>query len=51
MKYWNIIFNVNFLLDIFFIYIWNAIPFPSFLSKSPLYPHQSLLPNLLTPAS
>ena len=26
-----------FLLDIFFIYILNAIPFPSFLSVSPLY--------------
>jgi hypothetical protein len=28
----------NFLLDIFFIYISNDIPFPSFLSKSFLYP-------------
>jgi hypothetical protein len=27
-----------FLLDIFFIYISNAIPFPSFLSENPLYP-------------
>jgi hypothetical protein len=27
----------GFLLDIFFIYISNAIPFPSFLFKSPLY--------------
>jgi hypothetical protein len=26
-----------FLLDIFFIYIPNAIPFPSFLSENPLY--------------
>ena len=30
--------NVKFLLDIFFIYISNAIPFPSFLFESPLYP-------------
>ena len=28
-------FQTNFLLDIFFIYISNAIPFPSFLSKIP----------------
>jgi hypothetical protein len=51
-------FNVNFLLDIFFIYISNAIPFPSFLSKSLLYsplqlphPPPALLPNLSTPPS
>ena len=40
-----------FLLDIFFIYISNAIPFPSFLSISPLYPLSALLPNPPTPAS
>jgi hypothetical protein len=42
-----------FLLDIFFIYISNAIPFPSFPSENPLYspappapqPMQSLLPG------
>jgi hypothetical protein len=28
-----------FLLDIFFIYISNASPFPSFLSKNSLHPH------------
>ena len=33
------------LLDIFFLYISNAIPFPSFLSESPLYPHQPSSPN------
>jgi hypothetical protein len=41
----------NFLLDVFFIYISNAIPFPSFLSESPLYPPPTLLPNPPTPAS
>ena len=39
------------LLDIFFIYISNITPFPSFLSDSPLYPPPALLPNPLTPAS
>jgi hypothetical protein len=34
----------------FFIYISNAIPFPSFLSKSPLQPPYTLLPNPSTPA-
>jgi hypothetical protein len=29
-------------LDIFFICISNAIPFPSFLSESPLYPPPAL---------
>jgi hypothetical protein len=29
--------DIFFLLDIFFIYISNAIPFPSFLSDNPLY--------------
>jgi hypothetical protein len=46
-----------FLLDIFFIYISNAIPFPSFLSKNPLYPfpfpcsptHPLLLPGPCVP--
>jgi hypothetical protein len=40
-----------FLLDIFFIYISKAIPFPSFLSESPLYLSPVLLPNPPTPAS
>jgi hypothetical protein len=31
----------SFLLDIFFIYISNAIPFPSFLSQNPVYPPPS----------
>jgi hypothetical protein len=31
-------FYLFYLLDIFFIYISNAIPFPSFLSENPLYP-------------
>jgi hypothetical protein len=39
------------LLDILFIYISTAIPFPSFLSKSPLYPPNALLPYPPTPAS
>ena len=38
--YWEIIFSgfifLSFLLDIFFIYISNVIPFPSFPSKNPL---------------
>ena len=44
------------LLDIFFLYISNAIPFPSFLWESPLYPpkpcslnHPLLLPGLVIP--
>jgi hypothetical protein len=37
--------------DIFFIYISNAFPFPTFLSESPLYPPPALFPNLPTPAS
>jgi hypothetical protein len=32
-----VIFDVIFLLEVFFIYISNAIPFPSFLSENPLY--------------
>jgi hypothetical protein len=36
---------------IFFIYISNAILFPSFLSNSPLYPPLSLFANTPTPAS
>jgi hypothetical protein len=42
-----------FLLDIFFIYISNVIPFPGFLSENPLSPPSPLplLPNLPTPAS
>jgi hypothetical protein len=39
------------LLDIFIIYISNAIHFPSFLSENPLYPSPALLPNLPTPTS
>ena len=35
-----------FLLDIFFIYIWSVIPFPSFPSKNPLSSSPiPLLPN------
>jgi hypothetical protein len=30
------------LLDVFFIYISSASPFPSFLSKNPLYPPPSI---------
>ena len=40
-----------FFLDIFFIYISYAIPFPSFLSKNHLYPPPAFLPNSPTPAS
>ena len=40
-----------FLLDIFFIYISNAIPYPSFLSESPLYPPPDLLPKPPIPTS
>jgi hypothetical protein len=36
------------LLDIFFIYISNVFPFPSFPSENPLSPHP-LLPNPPTP--
>jgi hypothetical protein len=40
------------LLDIFFIYIWNVIPFPIFLSYNPLFRSSfTLHPNPLTPAS
>jgi hypothetical protein len=40
------------LLDIFFIYISNFIPFPGFPSENPIYPISlPLLTNLLTPAS
>jgi hypothetical protein len=34
----NIFIIFNFLWDVFFIYILNTIPFPSFLSGNPLYP-------------
>jgi hypothetical protein len=34
----GLVYLFIFLLDIFFIYISNVIFFPSFLSKSPLYP-------------
>ena len=40
-----------FLLDIFFICISNAIPFPSFLSESPLHHPLPLLRNPPTPTS
>ena len=50
-KLQSILLNVNFLLDIFFIYISDAIPFPSFLSENPLYPPPTLLPNPPTPTS
>jgi hypothetical protein len=41
---------ITFLLDIFFIYIWIDIPFPSFRSKNPLFPPPlPLLPNPATP--
>jgi hypothetical protein len=50
-------FIIIFLLDIFFIYISNVIPFPNFLSKnplsSPLFPcsptHPLLLPGIGIP--
>jgi hypothetical protein len=45
-QYFIDILLLLFLLDIFFIYISNAIPFPSFLSSLP-----ALLPNLPTPPS
>ena len=38
-----------FLLDIFFIYISNAIPFPSFPSEDPYPFHPPPVPNPLTP--
>jgi hypothetical protein len=38
-------FSLFFLLDIFFIYISNFIPFPSFPSENPL----SLPPSLCSP--
>ena len=38
-------------MNIFFIYISNAIPFPRFLSESPLDPSHALIPNPLAPAS
>jgi hypothetical protein len=47
---WSLIQEDIFLLDIFFIDISNAIPFPSFLWKSPITP-PALLPYPLTPAS
>jgi hypothetical protein len=43
--------NIYFLLDIFFIYISNAIPFPSFFSESPLYHPPALLLYPPIPAS
>ena len=42
---------LNFLLHIFFIYISNAIPFPSFHSENPLTLPPPLLPNPPTSAS
>jgi hypothetical protein len=43
-------FFIFLLLDIFFIYISNVMPFPSFPSKNPLScPSSPLLPNPLTP--
>ena len=51
VSYFNngiILFSLSlFLLDIFFIYVSNAIPFPSFLSKNPLSPlHSPCSPTL-----
>jgi hypothetical protein len=43
--FWKIVFSYLFLLDIFFIYISNVIPFPSFPSQNP-FP-LPLLPNPL----
>ena len=40
-----------FLLDIFFIYISNVIPFPSFPSENPLPSYLPLFPNPPTPTS
>jgi hypothetical protein len=42
-----LLFLFFFLLDIFFIYISNVIPFPNFLSKSPVLPPPPLV-NLLS---
>ena len=39
------VFDKSFLLDIFFIYISNVIPFPSFLSENPLSPLPSSTPQ------
>jgi hypothetical protein len=44
-------FLFYFLLDIFFIYVSNAIPFPSFLSESSLYPPTALLSKPHNPTS
>jgi hypothetical protein len=44
-------FFVDFLLDIFYIYILNAKPFPNFLSESPLCTLPTLLPNPPKPSS
>jgi hypothetical protein len=41
----DLFFLFNILLDIFFIYISNAIPFPTFLSENPLFPPLLLLSN------
>ena len=47
-----IVFSVClFLLDIFFIYISNAVLFPSFCSESPLYPPPTQIPKPPTFAS
>ena len=40
---------ILFLLDIFFIYISNVIPFPGVPSENPLSPPVPLLPNPPTP--
>jgi hypothetical protein len=42
-------FFLPFLLDIFFIYISNVIPFPGFPSENPLHPSRA--PNPPIPAS
>jgi hypothetical protein len=36
--------HIFFLLDIFFLYISNVIPFPSFPSENPLFPPTSPCP-------
>jgi hypothetical protein len=46
-----IAFLFYFLLDIFFIYISNVIPFPGFPLKTPYLFPVSLLTNPPTPAS
>jgi hypothetical protein len=44
--YYYYLFTYLLKLDIFFIYVSNVIPFPSFLSENPLCPPPlSLLPN------